>query len=104
MRGLGAVAFLLLAAVLSSVAKAEPIPAKNLAADRRACTATCTSRGLPLAKCTPYCDCFTNGIGAEFTFEEYTATAEAAKQNQYPSKDVMDRTAAISKACAASVQ
>jgi len=95
---------LLLTAMLASHAQAEPIPAQNLAADRRACTATCTSRGLALAKCTPYCDCISKGVGEQFTLEEYTAAAEAAKQNQYPSKDVMDRMAAISKACAAGVQ
>jgi len=97
-------AAILLAAVLASHAQAEPIPAKNLAADRRACTAACTSRGLPLAKCTPYCDCISKGVGAEFTFEEYTAAAEATQQNQYPSQDVMDRMTKITKACAAGVQ
>jgi hypothetical protein len=103
MRSPGAVAFLL-AAALSSQAQADPIPTKNLAADRRACTATCTSRGVALAKCTPYCDCISHGVGQEFTFEEYTAAAAAAQQNQYPAKDVMDRMAAIAKACAANVQ
>jgi len=103
MRSFGAVAFLL-ATTLATIAQAEPIPAKNLAADRRACTATCTSRGLPLAQCTPYCDCISKGVGAEFTLEEYTAAAEATKQNQYPSQDVMDRMTKITKACAAGVQ
>ena len=103
MRPFSAAVFLL-AAVLASQAQADPIPTKNLAADRRACTATCTSRGLALAKCTPYCDCISHGVGQEFTFEEYTAAAQATQQNQYPPKDVMDRMATIAKACAASVQ
>ena len=103
MRSSGAVAFLL-AAALSSQAQADPIPTKNLAADRRACTATCTSRGVALAKCTPYCDCISHGVGQAFTFEEYTAAAAATQQNKYPPKDVMDRMNAIAKACAANVQ
>ena len=97
---LGAVIFLM----QSVAAQAEPIPPETLAADQRSCVASCTQQGVPLATCTPYCDCFAKGLGQRFTLEEYTTVSAAAKANQPPPKDVVTRMSAIANTCKAGLQ
>jgi hypothetical protein len=97
---LGAAIFLL----LTSAAQADPIPSETLAEEHRSCIAACTQRGFALANCKPYCDCFAESFGQQFTLEEYTAVIAASKQNQAPPQDVIDRMASITKACGAGIQ
>ncbi|WP_395017930.1 hypothetical protein [Dongia sp.] len=103
MRYLLAAAALPLAA-LGAVAQAEPIPPDLLAGDRRSCVAACTSQGVAVARCKPYCDCTFKRVGAEFTLEEYQAGLAAQRQDQAPPQALVERMAAISKACAAQAQ
>lgn len=102
-RGAFAAAALLLA-LLPSPAPAEPIPPALLAADQRACVATCTSHAVALAACTQYCDCTFKHVGEQFTLEEYKAAGNAAGQDQAPPQELIARMAGISKSCAASLQ
>jgi hypothetical protein len=102
LRGLGA-AIVLLQAV-AATALAEPIPQETLAADERSCVASCTQQGVPMATCSPYCDCFAKGLGQQFTLEEYTAVSAAAKANQPPPKDVVTRMSSIANTCKANLK
>jgi hypothetical protein len=95
---------LILMQAVSVAALAEPIPPETLAADQRSCVASCTQQGVPVATCTPYCDCFAKGLGQQFSLEEYTAVSTAAKADQAPPKDVVTRMSAIANACRASLQ
>jgi len=90
--------------VLSIAAQAEPIPRETLAADERACVASCTQQGIPIATCTPYCDCFAKNLSEKVTLEEHTAVSNAAKANQAPPKDVVTRMADIAKSCRAGLK
>jgi hypothetical protein len=99
MRAFG-IAMLLLQAV-SIGAQAEPIPAEMLSADERTCVAACTQQGIPLARCTPYCDCTFKKVGGQFTLQEYTAGKTAAEQDQPPPKGLIDRMTKISQSCVA---
>jgi hypothetical protein len=85
--------------LLPLAAEAEPIPAETIAADRRSCVAACTQQGIPIATCTPYCNCFAQNLGEKFSFEEYTAVTEAAKADKAPPKDAVTRMADIANAC-----
>jgi len=103
MRRIFGVAFLLLQA-LGVAAQAEPIPPATLAADERSCVAACTQQGVPLARCTPYCGCTFEKVGAQFTLEEYTAGKTAATQDQPPPKGLIDRMTKISQSCIAEMK
>jgi hypothetical protein len=96
---LGAALFL-----LPLAAQAEPIPPVALAEVRQSCIAACTQQGIPLATCTPYCDCFAKSLGQKFTLEEYAAVNAAAQQDKAPPKDAVTRMADIAKSCHASLK
>jgi hypothetical protein len=102
LRAFGAAIFLLQA--VAAAAQAEPIPPQTLAVEQRSCVASCTQQGVPLATCTPYCDCFAKGLGKRFTVAEYAAVSAAAKANQAPPKDVVTRMASIANDCRAGLQ
>jgi hypothetical protein len=96
-------AIVLLQAV-AATAQAEPIPQETLIADQRSCVASCTQQGVPMATCTPYCECTFKQVGKQFSLEEYAAGRTAAEQNQPTPKALVDRMNAISKSCLADMK
>ena len=91
-------------AAFSGLAEAKPIPTAELAADRRVCVASCTSRGMAVAQCSRFCDCTFQEVGKQFTAEEYAAGKAATRQNQPPPQSLVDKLTVISNACVDSME
>ena len=98
LRAIGLATWLLVA--FAGLAQAKPIPKETLAADHKACVASCTQQGLSAAQCAPYCDCSTKSMAEQFTLEEYAAVLTSAGQKQEPDQKLIDRFGAISTSCA----
>ena len=91
-------------ATLSQQSVANPLTAKSLDENRRACLTACSKRTGGDERCNAYCDCATQGLAERMTEEEYQAGVSAIANKQRPAEESIQKTLAIAQSCAAKVQ
>jgi uncharacterized membrane protein len=97
-------AFVICVAALSQPAPADPMTAKSLAENLRACMTACSKRTGGDARCDAYCDCGTQGLAERMTEEEYQAGVSAIANKQRPAEASIQKAFVIAQSCAAKLQ
>ncbi len=94
-----ALAFVMLSGVSTAAFAAGEINEDALAADRKACGQTCTSKGQSSAFCEAYCDCTVKAVGEQLSLDEYRDLSDAAAKQEPAPASTVTKLKTITNAC-----